>query len=167
MRPSTHYFAAVAVAFCIALVGSSAIADPGHGHAYGHSQVGGVSSGGMSGGSSSGALLSSGDGMLAPIYKNSSDFFTAGSAEKLRGRDINFVPPNARDSAMQKSGASDFVNSSNSGSNTSPVTSSPTTPSKSNSVAGDSATQKPDWLVNALSGGAEKSKPGPRLPPFP
>ena len=165
MKPITHYLASVAVAFCIALVGSSAIADPGHGRAYGHSQLG-VSGGGISGGGSSSAQLFPGDGLTAPIYKNSTDFFTTGSAEKLHKGDINFVPPNARDSAIQKTATSDFINSSTAGSTTSAVTSSQTTTtSKSSAVAGDSATPKPDWFVNALSSGGSKSKPAPSPAP--
>ena len=167
MKPITHYLASVAIAFCIVLVGSSAIAEPGHGRAYGHSQVG-VSGGGISGGGSSSAQLFPGDGLTAPIYKNSTDFFTTGSAEKLHKGDINFVPPNARDSAIQKTGTSDFINSSTAVSTTSSVTTSQTTTtSKSSAVAVDSATPKPDWFVNALSSGGSKSKPAPSPSPAP
>ena len=160
MKMDARYAAIVGAVICTALLVSYAIADPGHGHAYGHSQSG-TSGGGISNGITSGGQLTTGDGTAALTFKNGDEFFTP--VGKVRAQGSDFVPARAGQAVSQKNDqGSQFLNTSGANSSTTGSAGSATTaPSKPNSVT-DAATQKPDWVVNASS-----SRPKPKASPIP
>src|SRR5438067_2819373 len=102
MKMNARYAAVVGAAICTGLLISYAAADPGHGHAYGHSQAS-TSRDASSGVAGSTAQLFPGDGIAAPTFKNATVFFTSATTEKSDGHDHdqNFVPPSSRDPVME------------------------------------------------------------------
>jgi hypothetical protein len=152
MKMNTRYAAVVGAAIGTALLVSYAVADPGRGHAYGHSQSS-VSRNATSGVVTSGPQLAPGDGLAAPTFKNGSDFFTTATTEKSHGRNGDFigVPANAQTGAQKSDPASQFLTPTSAGSNTSAVASSATTATSKPSSVTDTAAQQPEWLINATS----------------
>ena len=155
MKLNIRHAAGVGAAIGAVLLVSYAAADPGRGHAYGHSQtgnsVGSGSGGAASGGSVSGAQLTGGDGTAALTVKTGDEFFINGT--KIRGMGNDFVQGGGD--------RSQFLNASSSDSKTTAgATSATTTASKTGSVS-DAAAPKPDWLVNASSDRSPKAKPSP------
>jgi hypothetical protein len=165
MKLNTRYVALAGAVIGTAALVSYAVADPGRGHAYGHSQagtsVGATSGAGLKSGMAvSGAQLASGDGAAAPTFKNGDEFFTpAGKVRTLAG---DFVSAEAGQTVSQKNDQGpQFLNSTGTNSNATVSAGSATTATSKPTVVIDAATHKPDWVANASSGRDPKSKPSP------
>jgi hypothetical protein len=165
MKLNTCYVAVAGAVIGIAVLVSYAVADPGRGHAYGHSQdgtsMGATSGAGLkSGMATSGAQLASVDGTAAPTFKNGDEFFTP--AGKVRTLGSDFVSAGAGQTVSQKSDqGSQFLNSTGTNSNTNAGAGSATTATSKPSSVIAAATQKTDWIANASSGRDPKTKPSP------